>query len=79
MTAPTTIPALQERYREDERALYLAALERHGWNAHRVARELGVTPQSAQKAIDRHGLRAEYDERNPGPGAPRKTGSSENS
>lgn len=66
-----TIPQLKEAYRARERELYLAALERHGWNASRAAVELGVTPNAVQKAIERFGWRATYEERSPGRGQPR--------
>ena len=46
------------RFEEVERAVVEHALERHGWNRSRAARELGISRPRLQRKILRYGLRA---------------------
>lgn len=66
-----TLPQIEERHDTEIRDALRGALERNHWRALAAADELGLTEQRMHRLIEKHGLREEYSERNPGRGRPR--------
>lgn len=73
MSDRTTIPSIREVHATEERALILATLEAHEWNATHAARTLGISRNGIRKLIRRHGLTELHDAHKPSAGRPYAT------